>query len=111
MTQENIDDRDANRVVVLEGTPLGTPVAKSFNTADEAEPFVTARIRAHVLPDARERFERAVADRIVSEDGVKATAAVLEGTLAYIRALAKAYAPARITITARRYDDDDDLRR
>jgi hypothetical protein len=33
----NTDDREANRVIVLEGTPLGTPVAKSFATADEAE--------------------------------------------------------------------------
>jgi hypothetical protein len=109
--QTDTDDRDANRVIVLEGTPLGTPVAKSFSNADEAEDFVVSRVRAHVPPDQRERFERAVADRIVSEDGAKATSEVIEGKLAFLRALAKAYAPARITITARRYDDDDDARR
>lgn len=109
--QTDTDDRDANRVIVLEGTPLGTPVAKSFANADEAEDFVVARVRAHVPADQRERFERAVADRIVSEDGAKATSEVIEGKLAFLRALAKAYAPARITLTARRYDDDDDARR
>jgi hypothetical protein len=109
--QTDTDDRDANRVIVLEGTPLGTPVAKSFANADEAEDFVVARVRTHVPADQRERFERAVADRIVSEDGAKATSEVIEGKLAFLRALAKAYAPARITLTARRYDDDDDARR
>jgi hypothetical protein len=107
----NPDDREANRVIVLEGTPLGTPVAKSFATADEAEEFVIARVRANVLADQRERFERAVADRIVSEDGNKATSEVIEGKLAFLRALAKAYAPTRITLTARRFDEDDDARR
>jgi hypothetical protein len=111
MSAKEINDPEANRVIVLEGTPLGTPVAKSFATADEAEDFVIARVRANALPDMRERFERAVADRIVSEDGVQATSDVIAGKLAFLRALAKAYAPSRITITARRFDDDDDARR
>ncbi|MGL4229969.1 MAG: hypothetical protein ACRDAM_16595 [Casimicrobium sp.] len=111
MTKEDINDRDANRVIVLEGSPLGTPVAKSFDTAESAEDFVVARIRANVSASDRERFEKAMVERIVSEDGSKAVSEVLEGKLAFLRALAKAYAPSRITITARRYDDDDDLRR
>jgi hypothetical protein len=111
MASNEIDDRDANRVIVLEGTPLGTPVAKSFLNADEAEDFVVARVRANALAPQRERLERALQDRIVSEDGQKATSEVLEGKLAFLRALARAYAPARITITARRFDDDDDARR
>ena len=105
------DDRDANRVIVLEGTPLGTPVAKSFASADEAEDFVLSRIRSHVLPAECDRFERAVAERIVSEDGTQAISEVIAGKLAFLRALAKAYAPTRITITARRFDEDDDARR
>lgn len=109
--EDEINDRDANRVIVLEGTPYGTPVAKGFDDADQAEGFVVERVRANVSPASRERFERAVADRIVSEDGVKATSAVLEGTLPYLRALAKAYSGGKITITARRFDDDDDARR
>jgi hypothetical protein len=108
---QDIDDRDANRVIVLEGTPLGTPVAKSFASADEAQAFVESRVRANVSPALRDRFEKAIIERIVSEDGQKAVSEVLEGKLAFLRALAKAYAPARITLTARRYDDDDDARR
>ncbi len=111
MVDEDINDRDANRVIVLEGTPYGTPVAKGFDDADAAESFVVERVRGLVSADQRERFERAVADRIVSEDGAKATSAVLEGTLAYIRALAKAYAHGKVAITARRFDEDDDARR
>jgi hypothetical protein len=111
MSPKEINDPEANRVIVLEGTPLGTPVAKSFASADDAEDFIIARVRANALPDMRERFERAVADRLVSEDGVQATSEVIAGKLAFLRALAKAYAPTRITITARRFDDDDDARR
>ncbi len=109
--QTETDDRDANRVIVLEGTPLGMPVAKSFSTAEEAEEFVVLRLRAHVPASERDRLEHALTDRIVSEDGAKATSEVIEGKLAFLRALAKAYAPSRITITARRFDDDDDARR
>ncbi len=111
MVKQDIDERDANRVIILEGTPLGTPVAKSFQSADEAEAFIVARVRANAQPAQHERFERAVSDRIVSEDGQKATSEVIEGKLAFLRALARAYAPARITITARRFDEDDDARR
>jgi hypothetical protein len=109
--QENIDERDANHIIVLEGTPLGTPVAKRFESIDAAEEFLITRIRALALPAQRDRFEHAMADRIVSEDGEKAVSEVIAGKLAFFRALAKAYAGTRITITARRYDDNDDLRR
>ena len=52
----------------------------------------------------------ALADQVVSEDGIKAVSSVLAGKLEFVRALAKAYAP-KIVITARRYDDEDDARR
>jgi hypothetical protein len=108
MTHE--DESDANRVVVLEGSPLGTPMAKSFSTVDEAESFVITRIRAAVSPKLKDRFEKALVDQVVSEDGVAAVSSVLAGKLAFVRALATAYAP-RIAITTRRYDDEDDARR
>ena len=108
MTHE--DESDANRVVVLEGSPLGTPMAKSFSTVDEAESFVITRIRATVSPEQKDRFEKALADQVVSEDGVAAISSVIAGKLAFVRALATAYAP-KIAITTRRYDDEDDARR
>lgn len=108
MTHE--DESDANRVVVLEGSPLGTPMAKSFSTVDEAESFVITRIRASVSPKLKDRFEKALADQVVSEDGIAAVSSVIAGKLAFVRALATAYAP-RIAITTRRYDDEDDARR
>ena len=108
MTHE--DESDANRVVVLEGSPLGTPMAKSFSTVDEAESFVITRIRASVSPNLKDRFEKALADQVVSEDGIAAVSSVIAGKLAFVRALATAYAP-RIAITTRRYDDEDDARR
>ncbi len=86
------------------------PVAKSFANIDDAETFVLGRIRANVAPALRERFEKAVADKIVSEDGIKAVSEVIAGKLTYIRALATAYAP-KIAITTRRYDAEDDARR
>ena len=86
------------------------PVAKSFPNIDDAESFVMGRIRANVQPASRERFEKAVADKIVSEDGVKAVSEVIAGKLTYLRALATAYAP-KIAITTRRYDAEDDARR
>ena len=104
------DETEANRVVVLEGSPLGTPLAKSFATVDEAEGFVVTRIRATVSPKLKDRFEKALADQVVSEDGVKAVSSVIAGKLAFMRALANAYAP-KIAITTRRYDDEDDARR
>jgi hypothetical protein len=104
------DDQDANRFVVLEGSPLGTPMVKSFSTEDEAEAFVVERIRATVSDSLKDRFEKAIADQVVSEDGIAAVSSVLAGKLAFTRALAKAYAP-KIVITARRYDDEDDARR
>jgi hypothetical protein len=104
------DDRDPNRIIVLEGSPLGTPMAKGFDTVEDAESFVLTRARANVSADLRDRLEKAIAERIVSEDGVKAVSEVLTSKLEFLRALAKAYAP-KITITARRYDEEDDSRR
>ena len=108
--QEHQDESDANRLVIIEGAPLGMPVAKSFANIDDAESFVMGRIRANVAPAMRERFEKAVADKVVSEDGIKAVSEVIAGKLTFIRALATAYAP-KIAITTRRYDDEDDARR
>ena len=107
---EHQDETDANRLVVIEGSPLGMPVAKTFPTIEEAEPFVMSRIRASVQPALRERFEKAVTEKVVSEDGVKAVSEVIAGKLAFVRALATAYAP-KIAITTRRYDEEDDARR
>lgn len=104
------DERDANRIVVLEGSPLGTPLAKSFATIDDAEAFVIERIRVTVSAKLRDRFDQALKDQVVSEDGIKAVSSVLAGKLAFVRALATAYAP-KIVITTRRYDDEDDARR
>jgi hypothetical protein len=104
------DEQQANRVVVLEGSPLGMPLAKSFGTIEEAEPFVVERIRATVSPRLRDRFEKALADKVVSEDGIAAVSEVIAGKLSFIRALASSYAP-KIAITTRRYDDEDDARR
>jgi hypothetical protein len=108
--QEHQDESQANRLVIIEGSPLGMPVAKSFANIDEAESFVMGRISANVAPNMRERFDKAVADKVVSEDGVKAVSEIIAGKLAFIRALATAYAP-KIAITTRRYDDEDDARR
>jgi len=107
---EHQDEQQANRLVVLEGSPLGTPVAKTFATIEEAEPFIVARIRANVAPKLRDRFEKALADKVVSEDGIAAVSEVIAGKLSFIRALATSYAP-KIAITSRRYDDEDDARR
>ena len=108
MTHE--DEQDANRVVILEGSPLGMPMAKSFSTVDEAESFVISRIRATVSPSLKDRFEKALKDQVVSEDGIMAVSSVIAGKLAFVRALATAYAP-KIAITTRRYDEEDDARR
>ncbi len=104
------DEQGANRFVVLEGSPLGTPLAKSFSTEADAEAFVVTRIRATVSGNLKDRFEKALLDQVVSEDGIAAVSSVLAGKLTFARALAKAYAP-KIAITARRYDAEDDARR
>ena len=104
------DETEANRLVVLEGSPLGTPMAKSFASIEEAESFILTRIRANVSPKLLARFEQALADKLVSEDGIAAVSEVIAGKLSFIRALASAYAP-KIAITTRRYDEEDDARR
>jgi len=101
------DNAHEVHIVVLEGSPLGTPTSKTFSSTDAAEMYVIERIRATVSPAQRDRFEKALADQVVSEDGVAAVSSVIAGKLAFVRALAAAYAP-KITITSRRYDDDED---
>ena len=95
------------QIVVLEGAPLGTPTATGFDSIEQAEPHVVARVRELVNVVMRARLETALVDRIVSEDGVKAVSEVLTSKLEFLRAVAKAYAP-KITITAHRPDEDDD---
>ena len=104
------DETHANRLVVLEGSPMGTPVAKSFASIEDAEPFILTRIRANVSAKLLARFEKALDDKVVSEDGISAVSEVIAGKLSFIRALVSAYAP-RIAISTRRYDDEDDARR
>ncbi|MBL8309444.1 MAG: hypothetical protein JNL19_03375 [Burkholderiales bacterium] len=110
MPQHIPDEQGASRVVVLEGSPLGTPVATAFATIEDAEAHVLARVRANTLVNLRERMEHAISERIVSEDGVAAVSEVIGGKLAFLRALTTAYAP-RVTIVPRHHDDDDDDRR
>jgi len=110
MTKQHPDEDRANRVVILEGSPLGTPLAKMFDSLEAAEPFLLGRIRANVPVNLRDRLERALADRIVSEDGIAAVSEVIAGKLAFLRAVTAAYAE-RITIVLRRWDEDDDARR
>ncbi len=101
--------KPVHRIVVLEGSPLGTPITKGFAAIEDAEAFVIERVRASVSPALRDRLEIALTDRIVSEDGVKAVAEVLTSKLEFLRALTKAYAP-KITLTAPHFDEDEDER-
>lgn len=110
MSTQPPDEQDANRFVILEGSPLGTPMVQMFNTLEAAEPFVLSRVRANAPVNLRERMEKAISERIVSEDGVAAVSEVIGGKLAFLRALVQAYAP-RVTIVLRRWTEDDDLRR
>jgi hypothetical protein len=95
------EQKPANLVTVLEGSPLSTPVAKGFATIEDAEAHILDRVRAGVASS--------LCDRIVSEDGVKAVAEVLTSKLEFLRALTKAYAP-KITISVRNVQQDDDDR-
>lgn len=109
MSAEPIDHPPSHSVVVIEGSPLGTPTTKGFTTVEAAEDFIIERVRANVSTSLRERMEKALADRIVSEDGVKAVAEVLTSKLEFLRAFAKAYA-SKITISERRVQKDEDER-
>jgi hypothetical protein len=109
MTSSDKESKPALRIVVLEGSPLGTPTAKGFETIEAAEALVIERVRASVSPALRDRLETALTDRIVSEDGVKAVAEVLTSKLEFLRALTKAYA-AKITITSPSVNEVDDER-
>jgi hypothetical protein len=95
------------RFVVIEGSPYGTPATQGFADEESLRTHVLARVRALAAPAQRERVERAIADRVVSEDGVSATSEVIAGTLPFLRALAKAYAP-KLAITERRSERDED---
>ncbi len=95
------------RFIVLEGSPLGMPKTAGFATEDELRAHVLARLQVLVPADQRARLERAIRDQVVSEDGVRATSEVIAGTLAFLRALCKAYAPS-LTITERRVASDED---
>jgi hypothetical protein len=103
------EQKPANLVTVLEGSPLSTPVAKGFATIEDAEAHILDRVRAGVASSLCDRLETAITDRIVSEDGVKAVAEVLTSKLEFLRALTKAYAP-KITISVRNVQQDDDDR-
>jgi hypothetical protein len=94
-------------VTVLEGSPSSRtpPTAKKFDEETAMLAYVIARARTYVLPEQKERFERAVFDRIVSEDGVKATSEVVAGAAEFAKALCQAYAP-QITLITRPYADD-----
>jgi hypothetical protein len=105
MTTE--ESKTPNRVTVLEGSPLSTPVTKGFATIEEAETHILARVRANVSATLRDRMENAISERIVSEDGVKAVAEVLTSKLDFLRALSKAYAP-KITISVKHIEPDED---
>ncbi|MCS6996069.1 MAG: hypothetical protein NZ533_03795 [Casimicrobiaceae bacterium] len=86
-------DRPPARFIVVEGSPFGRPSTHSFASEEALRAHVIARLRLLVAPAERERLERAIAEGVVSEDGVRATAEVIAGTVPYLRALAKAYAP------------------
>ena len=94
------------RFVVIEGSPFGTPKIASFPTETAMREHVLARVRALAAPQMQARIEQAIADRVVSEDGVSATSEVLAGTLAFVRALARAYAP-KLTITEKTPAQDE----
>jgi hypothetical protein len=102
-----MSEKTNHPVVVLEGSPLGTPTSRAFATVEDAESYVLERVRALVNPNLKARAESAIADRIVSEDGLKAVAEVLTSKLDFLRALAKAYAP-KITVSVRQPEVRED---
>jgi hypothetical protein len=96
----------ASKITILEGN-LSTTSAKGFDTDEAALAHVIVRARAMASPEQKNRLEKALFDRIVSEDGVKATSEVIEGKIAFAKALAKAYAP-QLAIVTGSYGKDDD---
>ncbi len=110
MTQQLLEEGRSTYVVILEGSPLGTPIARTFDSLNDAEPFLLDRIRVNVPVNLRDRLERALTERIVSEDGVAAVSEVIAGKLVFLRAVTAAYAQ-RITIVLRRADEEEDARR
>ena len=67
------------------------------------------RVRANAPVNLRDRMEKAIAERIVGEDGVAAVSEVIGG-----RSPPAGAGPVlrpRVTIVLRRWDDDDDARR
>ncbi len=96
----------ASKITILEGT-LSTTSAKGFDRDDDALAHIVTRARALAAPEQKGRLEKALMDRVVSEDGVKATSEVIEGKVAFAKALARAYAP-QLTIVTGSYGKDDD---
>ena len=95
------------KITILEGSGLTTNAAKSFATESEALAYVIARARALVPAAQKSRFENAVVEKIVSEDGEKAVSEVIAGSLAFAKALAAGFAP-QLTIVSGSYGKDDD---
>jgi DNA-binding phage protein len=95
------------KITILEGAGLSTTAAKSFDTEAAALAHVIARARALVSTAQTARFEKAVLERIVSEDGEKAVSEVVAGTIPFAKALAAAFAP-QITIVTRAWGKDDE---
>lgn len=96
-------------VTVIEGSPHARtpPTVQKFDDEAALLAHVIARARTYVSAEQAERFERAVAERIVSEDGRKATSEVVAGTVEFAKALCAAFAP-QITLVTRPYPDDAD---
>lgn len=95
-----------SKITVLEGTGFTTKAAQSFDNEAAALAHVIARARTYVSPAQLARFENAVAERIVSEDGKKAVSEVVAGSTAFAKALAVAFAP-QITVVTGSYGKDD----
>ncbi len=95
------------KITVLEGSGLTTTAAQSFTTEGEALAHVIARARALVPAEQKARFENAIAEKIVSEDGKSAVSEVVAGILPFAKALVAAFAP-QLTIISGSYGKDDD---
>jgi hypothetical protein len=94
------------KMTVLESAGVSSTAVKSFENESQMLAHVIARARTYVLPAQAGRFEKAVIERIVSEDGEKAVSEVVAGTVAFAKALVAAYAP-QISIVTKAYGKDD----
>jgi hypothetical protein len=96
------------KIVVLEGSSFTTQAAQSFETEEAASKFILGRVAALVSGGNKARHDSALRERIVSEDGQKATSEVVEGALAFATAMAKAFAPSVTVVRKRAVKEDDD---